>query len=311
MASTTEGPIKIFVGGASGKVGATTISHLLTDYKGKVIVRGGLRHGRKLNDELRKEVTQLGRQFDTMTLDYRQMSQITEAVKGYDTAFFVPPRSSDRVQLVKNFIDGCTSVGCKHIVITSISDVEQFQNEVAHQFRVMEECVQKSGMQYTVLRCNIFMDILALLHGPMTTGEYPLPLKSTATFSPFALDDVGHCAAVVLANFNKHGNKVYTLSSPEEITGPRFTEALSRVWKREIKFVEMAPKEWKQYMITKGHMSKERAKAWIEVFTLISEGKVERFTKDYTTITGRKPTDLEAYFQAHKRELFGEVEQAR
>jgi len=293
------GKMKVFASGATGNVGSRTLKYLCTDFKDRVMLKAGI-HAKKPFPEMLK-----GFNIEQVPMDYADSKSICEAVKGCDIVLAIPGQQENRHQLIKNFIDNCKQCGVKQMILFSAADCDCLTNTIAKQFKEMEDHLKKSGMQWTIMRCNMFMDNVGMLKDPIINRvEYPHPLNNNGSFCPIAIEDAAYALAMVTAECNKHAGKMYTLSGPEDLTGKKEAEGISRALQKDIKYIEVEPKKFKEFMTQKASMPEWQAQAISEMFDAAASGKAQKKTKDFEMVTGRKPASWEQYLNQNKQTLF-------
>ena len=140
----------VFVIGASGNVGAATITTLSEKYADQVEIKAGVRNpdkASKLQAIPNVEIVQA-----TMG-DSKLVSTFT----GVSTLYIVTPNTEDRAQLVFSTAESAKQAGVKHIAVVS-SPTAEFVVDITfrRQFNEMETKIATLGINYTVIRLPMF-----------------------------------------------------------------------------------------------------------------------------------------------------------
>lgn len=102
----------------------------------------------------------------------------------------------------------------------------------------VENHVRTLGLDYTVLRPNLYLQALLSFAGTITTqGWFGAPIGD-ATVSAIDTRDIAESAAAVLTT-SGHAGHVYTLTGPRAITHHQIAEALSAATGRTITFTDL------------------------------------------------------------------------
>lgn len=134
------------------------------------------------------------------------------------------------MQQNKRVIDTALKNGVKHIVYSGIShkNIEATTVKGLDDHFKTEDHIRESGLTYTFLRNNLYMDILPFYGGKnvFETGFY-LPAGNGKV--PFALRrEMGEAAANVLLNYG-HENKTYDIAGNVLYSYQYVANALSKI----------------------------------------------------------------------------------
>jgi uncharacterized protein YbjT (DUF2867 family) len=141
---------KILISAASGKVGQHVVTQLAQK---KVSARAGV-HSQAKASTLRETGV------DAAVLDFESPESIAAAFKGIDTLFLVTPGSPDQGRYEDNLLAEAKRVGVKRIVKLSGKIAEHHTVSFSRWNRDAERRIKESGISYTILRANYFMQNL-------------------------------------------------------------------------------------------------------------------------------------------------------
>lgn len=110
--------------------------------------------------------------------------------------------------------------------------------QVARWHREAERYVEGSGIAYTFLRPNYFMDNFIHYHPPDKTGNIYLPWGQGAC-SCIDARDIAAVASLVLTTA-RHTGKEHALSGPEPLTVAQAAAAIGEVSGRTIRYVDVS-----------------------------------------------------------------------
>jgi len=138
----------LLVTGATGNLGSEVVKTLLEE---GFTVKAGTRN---------IDAIQSAELLEAVKLDYTDTSTFDNALVGINGIFLVaPPMDPEAPAKLVPFIEKARETGVKHIVFISALGVDQ--NEQAP-LRAIERALMDSGIAYTILRPNFFMENFSL-----------------------------------------------------------------------------------------------------------------------------------------------------
>jgi len=224
---------------------------------------------------------------------YADHDSSVEALRGVSTLFMVSAaEAADRLDQHRAFVDAAAAAGVRHVVYTSFyGAAEECVFTLGRDHFATEQHIAASGMDWTFLRDNFYLDFLpemvgedGVIRGPAGSGR----------LSAVTRDDVAACAAEVLAEPRAHIGMTYGLTGPEALTLEEAAAVIAERQGREVRFhdetVEEAYASRRQWPAPDWQYD-----AWVSTYTAIAAGEVESVTDDVLTLTGRPPTGLADY----------------
>ena len=278
----------ILVTGATGTIGSQLVSAL----KGKndVAVRVGVRNAAKAEALKGGNVT-------PVDFEYTRLDLIQKAVEGVDKLFLVTPFSQDQVDLAARLIDYAKVAGVKHIVKLSAfgSDFEP-GIQLARWHRAVERYISGSGVKYTFLRPNNFMENFLNFYPPGQDGNIYLPWGQGAC-SFIAGADIAAVAATALTS-GGHEDKAYVLTGPEAFTIGQAAATISEVTGRKANYVDVPEAAAKQAMLGMG-MPEWMVDGMMELHAIDKAGYAGQVTDTVQKVTGRAPMSFAQFAKQH------------
>jgi uncharacterized protein YbjT (DUF2867 family) len=181
----------------------------------------------------------------------------------------------------------------QHIVYTSfIGAAEDATFTLARDHFATEEKLRGSGLKHTLLRNNLYADILPLfadeagvIRGPAGDGK--------AGF--VAREDVARAAAAILAEPMPHAGFTYELTGPESLTLAEAAAAIAEATGRPSSFLNETVEE---AYASRAHYGAAdwQVGAWVSTYTAIAAGELDRVTHDVDLLTGRPALSLHQLF---------------
>ena len=221
---------------------------------------------------------------------YADRAAATAALHDVDTLFMVSAsEAADRVTQHLTFVDAARDAGVRHIVYTSFSGAAVDATfTLGRDHWATEEHIRRSGMEYTFLRDNLYLDILPFLaddggviRGPAADGRV----------AGVARADVARVADVVLQDPAAHAGRTYELTGPEALT---LGEAAAIITAETGRTISYRPETIEEAYASRQHFGVPgwQLDAWVSTYTAIAAGEVARTTTTVQDLTGRRAMSL-------------------
>ena len=278
----------VLVTGASGNIGAATVSVLAEKYADKVEIRAGVRNPDKV--PARPGVT-------VVKAVMGDKDQLKEPLKGVDVLFIVTPGAEDRAPLTIKTAEAAKEAGVKFILVVSTPSVTVPDTIFGKQFVEIEDKISKLGIPYSFLRLPMFMENM--------WGRKDTIVSQSAFYAPqspdkpaiyIAVEDAAKAAAAILTDYSKHNGKGYTIHC-DRYTNAEFAAAFTEALGKEVKFVQVPPEAAKQALVGKG-WPEWQVDGLLEIMKLIEEGTSFFSVGDagvLKSLTGEEPISMKAW----------------
>ena len=234
------------------------------------------------------------RRIDAVIIDYNRPEMLGAAFQGCDKLFLLGPNALNQTQLELNAVEAAKAVGVRHIVKQSVmgADEEAFALALVH--RPLERAIESSGMAWTFLRPNSFMQNVVTYMGETIKAEGAFfSASGEAKISHVDVRDIAAVAVKALTEPN-HEGKAYTLTGPEALTYDKLANELSKVLGRPISHISLSPSDLKNGMLTEG-MPEEIADRMLDLERYYREDQASRITNDIKQVTGHDPRRFAQY----------------
>lgn len=225
-------------------------------------------------------------------MDYAKPETIRPALRGVEKIFLVGPPERNLPALEANFIKEVRAAGPRHIVKLSALGGRESMFPSGH--RDSEENIEASGLPYTFLRPNGFMQNLVNYNaGTIRSQNAFYGCQGNGAVSVVDIRDIAAVAVIVLAATG-HEGKSYGLTGGEALTNEQVAEKISRVAGRKINYVDLPAAELKRGILSAG-TSEWSADALLDLQRFYREGKASLVTDDFERLTGRKPIAFDRF----------------
>lgn len=268
----------ILVTGASGTVGTEVVKALAGE-------GAPFRAGYHSNpDRLRAAGA------EAVPLDYDRPETLRPALAGVEAVFLLSRLVAPEVAVVR----AAKEAGVRRIVKLSVWGAGEEAFTFARWHRPVEKEIEASGLEWTFLRPNGFMQNIPNFFAPTIKAQGAIYTSAAgAQISHVDVRDVAAVAARVLTD-GGHAGKAYELSGPQALTYDEIAGILSTVLGRKVSHVSIPDEALKQGAIAAG-ISPTYAEALVDLNQAYRAGKGSRVSSDVRAVTGRDPIAFEAF----------------
>jgi uncharacterized protein YbjT (DUF2867 family) len=244
------------------------------------------------------EAAARARGLDVVSIDYSRPETLRAGFDGCDVVFLLGPNLLDQTALEIAAVDAAKAAGVKRIVKQSVMGAANDDYSLAHVHRPVERALESSGLAWTFLRPNSFMQNVLTFMKP--TIQAQLAFYSASGDARISHIDVRDIAAVAVRALTDaaHAGRAYTLTGPDALTYDEMAEALSTQLGRPIAHVSLAPDELKGAMLGEG-MPEPLADRMLDLERYFREGRASVVTTDVERVIGRPATPFSSWLRDH------------
>ena len=259
----------ILVTGASGTVGSEVVRALGA-------ARSRVRAGYRTRPQNVPEGV------ESVALDYDRPNTLRPALEGVDTLFLV----SNSITPELTVVDEARHAGVKRNVKLSVLNASEEGYIFARWHRLIEKHIEASGLEWTFLRSNGFMqNVVTYMGETIRTQSAFYSSGGNGAASHIDVRDLGAVAASVLLEMG-HEGQAYELTGPSAITYSQIAETLSGVLGRPIRYVPIAHEQYKQALLGAG-TPEPWADALVDLNRYYAEGHAAGVSPAVRRVTGR------------------------
>jgi uncharacterized protein YbjT (DUF2867 family) len=220
--------------------------------------------------------------------DFDDAATIRRALDGVERAFLVT-NSSDRAEEQQlRFVRVARSSGLRHMVY--LSQLHAARNSPVRFLRyhaVVEEAIALSGMDYTHLRPNLFMQgLLAFRSTIAAEGRFFAPVGD-ARVSVVDVRDIAAVAAAALTE-DGHEGRTYDITGPQALTHADMAGYLSRELRKDVAFVDVPEPVMRSALLGFG-FPEWQADGLIEDYAHYRRGEASAIYRGVEDVTGQPP----------------------
>jgi len=277
----------ILIVGATGAVGTQLTAYLA---KKNVSFKALTREGAKQTSLIQYKGAEI------VYGDLANMNSLKKALEGIKKVFLLTDSSEQAEFLQLNLVKAAKEEGVEHLVKLS-----QFAADPVSPVRflryhaVVEQKIAASGISYTFLRPNLYMQgLLGFRKLISEQGLFFAPIGN-ARISLIDIRDIAMVAGEVLTG-KGHENRIYDLTGPEAITHEEIAACFSEELGRPIRFINVGPDEMYHELIRFG-FPQWQAAGLIEDYAHYARGEAAGVSAAVKTITGRSPRNFRTFAQ--------------
>lgn len=295
-----------------------------SDSKGKLLVTGGSGQlaGEVLDLLLDQGVTGLitttrspeklsnyaDRGVEVRQADFDQPDSLDGVFDGAERVLLISTSSVDypghRYTQHTNAIDAMKKAGVKHVCYTSIIDPRPDSPvKLTPDHYKTEEYLKQSGMGWTFLRNNLYMDMELMTWGrALKEGKLETAAQDGRAAYVTHLDCSRAAAAALASDVSE--NRALDITGPSAVSQKETAQLVEEITGKHIDVVDVPVEQ-----IVKGFreagLEEYPAEVFASFLTGIRKGVFENVTDTVKKLTGQAPTSIRSFLTANKDKLMG------
>ncbi|SKC99295.1 Uncharacterized conserved protein YbjT, contains NAD(P)-binding and DUF2867 domains [Chitinophaga ginsengisegetis] len=276
----------ILITGATGHIGTTLAKHLSAQ-------GAPFRAMVRTTDHLANTIAALPGA-EIVTGDFNDANSLALALKGIERAFLLTNSSEEAGKLQSNFVSVAVKSGLPHIVkLSQLHAAAQSPVRFLRYHAAVEEEIRLSGMAYTFLRPNLFMQGLLGFRETIATQNKFFATAGNASISLVDTRDIAAVAAAALTT-SGHEGKTYDITGPQPLTHAALAESLSHALGRTIRYINVTDAELLPALLHAGFPTWQ-AEGLIEDYAHYARGEAAAVSTAVMDVTGKPARDFAAF----------------
>jgi uncharacterized protein YbjT (DUF2867 family) len=286
-ASLLEKNNVILLTGVTGKTGGEVAKQLLArGVKFRAIVR---------NEAKAEALKAAG--VELVVGDIADAGTVKRALQGVAKALIVLPNGKTQQANEEQFTDLAKAAGVQHLVkMSSMEAVVHAETPIPKAHWAVEEYIRASGLPWTMLKPNFFMqNLLASAGSIKTQKKFSLPMGDGTTGMADIRDIAAVCVEVLTGQ--GHAGQSYEITGPEVLTFHDVAARFSEVLGEKIEYVPMPMAQFRERMtnvLEPWHLN-----AVCELFREIAEIGLDHTTDTFKRLIGRDPIPVRQFVRDH------------
>jgi NAD(P)H dehydrogenase (quinone) len=288
----------ILVTGATGHFGKSTIDFLLQKGISSTNIVALVRDEARAADLKNKGIV-------LRTGNYDNYASLVSAFQGVEKLLFVSGSDiQKRSTHHRNVVHAAKEAGVQQVVYTSFLGKNETTSSplwlVAESHLQTEAWLKESGMDFTILKNTLYMDLVPAFLGEkvVETGVIYVP-AGNGKVGAVLRTEMAEATSTILAGAN-HGGKTYQFVSHEAFSYKEVAQYLSEITGKTINYVSPTATEYAQTLAEYGVPAD-----FIGLFSGFAiaqaNGELETVGSDLELLLGRKPTSIKTFLA----QLFG------
>ncbi len=225
----------------------------------------------------------------TARADFADPESVATALAGAHTFFLVSAtESADRAAQQVAVVQAARDAGVERIVYLSfVAAAPDCTFTFGRDHWYTEQAIRASGMEFTILRDNLYQDLIpafadehGVIRGPAGDGAVAAVARA----------DVAAAAAAVLTG-KGHAGAIHDLTGPRAFTlteaAAQMTEILGRPYRYDPETLAQAYASRAKYDAPPWELD-----GWVTSYAAIAAGDLDTVTDAVRRLTGRPPTDF-------------------
>ncbi|MDR4317021.1 nucleoside diphosphate glycosyl epimerase [Niallia circulans] len=275
--------MKLLVTGATGKLGSKIVNVLLAKVPADQLAVS-VRNPEKAEDLRAKGV-------DVRHGDFDQPETLAAAFKGIDRLLIISADgdTETRIRQHNTAVDAAKNAGVSFIAYTSIANAQESTNFLAEVHKATEIAIQKTGIPYSFLRNNWYLENeLSTIQGVQAGAPWVTSAGSGKV--GWALQqDYAEAAAEVLAG-EGHENTIYELSG-KPLSQEEIAAAVSQVIGKEVPVQHVDDSKYAEIM-TQAGIPDFVVPMLVAIQKDIRKGTLDIESNDFEKLLGRSETPV-------------------
>ncbi|MCP3760230.1 NAD(P)H-binding protein [Streptomyces sp. TBY4] len=249
-----------------------------------LVIGGTGKTGRRVAEKLTAlgRPVRIGSRSGEPAFDWNEPASWGPALEGVDRVYvtYYPdlgfPGAAEHVGA---FARTAVAAGARRLVLLSGRGEEAAQRS--------EDALKESGADWTVVRAAWFNQNFdeSFFLEPVLAGEIALPTADAV--EPFVdTEDIADVVVAVLGD-DRHIGRTYELSGPRLLSFAEVAAELSKATGREISYVPVSQDDYRAVLRENG-----LPEEFVDLFTLITDGRNAHLVDGVEEVLGRKPRDF-------------------
>lgn len=226
--------------------------------------------------------------------DFDDAGSLRSALEGIQKAFLVTPSSEKVEEQQLRFVKLADEAGVKHVVyLSQLHAAPDSPVRFLRYHAKVEEALLDSGMKFTNLRPNLYMQGLLLFKDMIIEkGQIAAPIAG-ARISLVDVRDIADVAAAALTQPG-HEQKTYDITGSEALTHSEIADALSEALGKRITFVDISESAMREALLSY-HMPEWQADGLVEDYAHYKRGEAASVSSVVKDVTSHPPRDIAAF----------------
>lgn len=231
--------------------------------------------------------------------DMAHPESLRRALAGVEKAFLLTHSSEDAEAHQLAFVHAAAEAGVRHVVkLSQLAAAPDSPVRFLRYHARVEQAIQGSGMAWTFLRPNLFMQGLLGFRELIADKGVFFATAGGAKVSLIDVRDIASVAAEALTGQGHEGYS-YDLTGPEALTHRELAAVLSDVLGRSVHYADVTEEEMRPGLLAAG-FPEWQADGLLEDYAHYARGEARDVSSDVVHVTGRAPGTFRSFVSDYK-----------
>lgn len=232
--------------------------------------------------------------------DFDDRASLRRALDGVDRAFLLTPSTERAEERQTGFVEEARAAGVRRLVrFSQLAAGAESPVRFLRYHAAVEAAVRGSGLAWTFLRPNLFMQGLLLFAGMIRDEGVFAVAAGDARVSVVDVRDNAAAAAACLTG-DGHEGRTYDLTGPEALTHAEMADRLSGATGRTIRFADV-PEGAMREALGRAGVPVWQADGLVEDYAHYRRGEAAAVLPGVLEATGTGPRGFDAFAEDHAR----------
>jgi NAD(P)H dehydrogenase (quinone) len=275
----------ILITGATGQLGRAVVKQLAkrvaADYIGVLV-----RDERKAAD-MQEQGMQL------CVGNYDDITSLDQAMRGVEKVLLISGTERNRIQQHQNVVDAAKRAGVQLIAYTSrsVKGQDTTSNPLMEGHFATEAYIERSGLNYAVLRNALYMDVIPLYLGGAQVFETGIYLPTGDGKVAFALrSELGEAIANLLVDGGTESG-IHQLTAHEAWSYYDVAYTLTELSRRNVAYTPIEKPEFEARMRERG-LPERMIQVSMNFHSEVRNNLLDEVSPEMEQLLGRRPTSL-------------------
>lgn len=233
--------------------------------------------------------------------DFNDAVSLQNAMTDIEKVVLISPAHEDMVVHQLAVLDAAAKAGVKHIVkLSGLGAGPEAPIRLPKNHYAIETKIQESGIAYTFVRPNLFMQVLI---GSADSIKVDGAIYAPAGEGAISFTDVRDITEIIINSLTQpgHENAVYEITGPTALTYGQAAEILQKALGKPVQYVSVAPETARDSMLSSG-MTDWLADAFLELFEIYRAGHgATVLSNTVTKVAGHSAHDFSDFAAAYRQ----------
>lgn len=280
----------LLVTGASGHLGRRVLELLLEQGHGPLLAVSR-------NTDTLADLA--GRGVELRRADFDDQASLLPAFAGAHRVLLISTDALEpagrRAAQHRNAVQAAAQAGVRHVLYTSLTRGTASPLKLAEDHAATERELERSSLGYSVLRNNIYMDVLL---GTLASGELTSAAGS-GRLGYIAREDCARAAAAALAS-DFEGRRALEVTGPAALSHADVVRIASEALGRPVRLVSVSADDLERGMTERGVPARV-AQIFADLDRGVAAGALDVTTSAVSELTGRQPLSFAEFLAGHRR----------